>query len=95
MAESRVRDRSANGPLRVRMKNRLCLVFCNVRHTSVVGDMLVSQEAHGIFAMNQGGTADRSYSSLTEPVSVMDFFVFMNLMLLFKEEKYNYEFQRN
>jgi hypothetical protein len=57
--------------------------------------MLVSQEAHGIFAMNQGGTADRSYSSLTEPVSVMDFFVFMNLMLLFTEEKYNYEFQRN
>ena len=51
------------------------LVFCNVRHTSVAGDMLVSCKRTAQ-AVNQGGTADSVivYSSLTEVNSVRDFF---------------------
>ena len=51
------------------------LVFCNVRHTSVAGDMLVSCKRIAQ-AVNQGGTADSVfvYSSLTEVNSVRDFF---------------------
>lgn len=41
------------------------LVFCNVRHTSVARDMLVSHKSTAR-AVNQGGTADSFYSSLTE-----------------------------
>lgn len=41
--------------------NGIVQVFCNVRHTSVVGDMIVSRKAHGI-AVNQGGTADGSFA---------------------------------
>ena len=41
-------------------------------HTSVVGGISVLRQAHG-FAVNQGGTADRLYSSLTEVFSVGDF----------------------
>ena len=52
------------------------LVFCNVRHTSVAGDMLVSCKCTAQ-AVNQGGTADSIfvYSSLTEVNSVRDFFI--------------------
>ena len=80
-------NKSSNGPLRVQgtvftkaftvkgnhRMNRL--VFCNVRHTSVAGDMLVSCKRTAQ-AVNQGGTADSVfvYSSLTEVNSVRDFF---------------------
>lgn len=40
-------------------------VFCNVRHTSVARDMMVSHKRTAK-AVNQGGTADSLYSSLTE-----------------------------
>jgi len=42
-AESQVRNKLSNGPRRVQ-SNVIIFhkVFCNVRHTSVAGDMLVS-----------------------------------------------------
>ncbi len=42
--ESRIRNKLSNGPLRVQGKVRwkINLVFCNVGHTLVAGDMLVS-----------------------------------------------------
>ena len=47
-AENQVRNKLSNGPLRVQSKAILkyCRVFCNVGHTSVAGDMLVSCKAH-------------------------------------------------
>lgn len=46
--ESRVRNKSSNGPRRVQSNARESRrVFCNVRHTSVAGDMQVSRKAHG------------------------------------------------
>ncbi|MBE6824397.1 MAG: hypothetical protein E7513_03520 [Ruminococcaceae bacterium] len=49
-AESRVRYRLSNGPLRVQSNATFFLktrrVFCNVGHTSVVTDMSVSCKAH-------------------------------------------------
>ena len=33
-------------------------VFCNVWHTSVVGDMLVSRREYGSLSVKQGGTAN-------------------------------------
>ena len=41
-AESQVRNKSSNGPLRVQSNARERRVFCNVRHASEAGDMLVS-----------------------------------------------------
>ena len=41
-AESRVRNKLSNGPLRVQSNARERRVFCNVWHTSVAGDMSVS-----------------------------------------------------
>ncbi len=41
-------------------------------HALVAGDMSVSCKAHGI-AVNQGGTANKAYSSLTDIISVRDF----------------------
>ena len=55
-AESRVRNRLSNGPLRAQGKG-LTRVFCDVRHTSVAGDMKVSRKCTGQ-TVNQGGTAD-------------------------------------
>ncbi len=42
------------------------------RRTLVVGDMTVSCKRTGI-SVNQGGTADKLYSSLTECLSVRGF----------------------
>lgn len=41
-AENRMRNKLSNGPLRVQSNARRRRVFCNVWHTSVAGDMLVS-----------------------------------------------------
>ena len=41
-AESRVRNKLSNGPLRVQSNARERRVFCNVGHASEAGDMLVS-----------------------------------------------------
>ena len=56
-AESRVRYRLLNGPLRVQSNAISRRVFCNVWHTSVATDMSVSEKCIDI-SVNQGGTAD-------------------------------------
>jgi hypothetical protein len=45
-AESRIEPRLSNGPLRVQSKAGNCRVFCNVRHTSVARDMMVSYRVY-------------------------------------------------
>ncbi len=42
-AESRVKNRLSNGPLRAQSNVASYRVFCDGRHTLVVGDMMVSQ----------------------------------------------------
>ena len=42
-AESRVKNRLLNGPLRAQSNVGIYRVFCDVGHTLVAGDMLVSQ----------------------------------------------------
>ena len=57
VAESRVGHCLANGPLRAQSKENVFSQYsATCRHTSVVGDMSVSIQAH--VYVNQGGTAD-------------------------------------
>ena len=58
VAESRMRNKLANGPLRVQSNGCFPEYSATCGHTSVAGDMLVSRQAHGVTAVNQGGTAD-------------------------------------
>jgi len=39
-------------------KGSYCRVFCDVGHTSVAGDMMVSRRVRRLLLSNQGGTAD-------------------------------------
>lgn len=48
-AESQVRNKLSNGPLRVQSNARKRRVFCNAGPASEAGDMLVSCKGHGIF----------------------------------------------
>jgi len=64
-AEIRVRNRPLNGPLRVQGKCLSAEYNATCGHTSVAGNMSVFRKAHG-FAVNQGGTANKAYSSLTD-----------------------------
>ena len=41
-AENRERNKLSNGPRRAQSNVEIHRVFCDVRHTSVAGDMLVS-----------------------------------------------------
>ena len=59
------------GPLRAWGKREISSIR-DVRHTSVAGDMKVSCKSTS-HIVNQGGTADIVYSSLTD-FSVEDFF---------------------
>ncbi len=43
VAESRVKNRLSNGPLRAQSNVGTYRVFCDGRHTLVAGDMMVSQ----------------------------------------------------
>lgn len=70
-AESRVRNKLSNGPLRAQSNERegpIQSILRRVRHTLVVGDMLVScKSAPAVQQVNQGGTTDKEfYSPLTE-----------------------------
>ena len=42
-AESRVKNRLSNGPLRAQSNVGIYRVICDGRHTLVAGDMMVSQ----------------------------------------------------
>ena len=64
-AESRVRNKLPNGPLRAQSK-AFAEYSATCGHTSVAGDMLVSRRGHGVIAVNQGGTADCLYSPLRD-----------------------------
>ena len=64
MAESRVRYRLANGPRRAQSKAVLPSILRRMAYVSCRG-YTVSRKAHGIVAVNQGGTADFD-SSLAE-----------------------------
>ena len=64
-AENQARNKLSNGPLRAQSKTSV-KYSATCGHTSVAGSMLVLRQAHGVIAVNQGGTADRIYSSLTE-----------------------------
>ena len=71
VAESRGRNKSSNGPLRAQSNERegpIQSILRRVRHTLVVGDMLVScKSAPAVQQVNQGGTTDKEfYSPLTE-----------------------------
>ena len=66
-AESRVRNKLSNGPLRAQSK-AFAEYSATCGHTSVAGDMLVSRRAHGVTAVNQGGTTDRLYSPLRDRI---------------------------
>ena len=68
-AESRVRNKLSNGPLRAQSK-AVAEYSATCGHTSVAGDMLVSRRAHGAAAVNQGGTADRLDSPLRDPIGL-------------------------
>ena len=57
VAESQVRNKSSNGPLRVQSNARKRRVFCNAGPASEAGDMLVSCKST-VHAVKQGGTAD-------------------------------------
>ncbi len=74
-AESQVRNKSSNGPLRVQSNVREHRVFCNVRPASEAGDMLVSCKGTAD-AVKQGGTADKNLFVLDRlsEKSVRDFF---------------------
>lgn len=70
-AESQVRNKLSNGPLRAQSNERegsVQSILRRVRHTLVVGDMLVScKSAPAVQQVNQGGTTDKEfYSPLTE-----------------------------
>ena len=45
-ADSRVKNRLSNGPLRAQSNVGNYRVFCDGRHTLVAGDMMVSQKGH-------------------------------------------------
>ena len=75
-AESRVRNKLSNGPLRAQSK-AVAEYSATCGHTSVAGDMLVSRRAHGAAAVNQGGTADRLDSPLRDRMGLSRaFFIF-------------------
>ena len=73
VAESRAKNKSSNGPLRVQSNAIFAKYSATCGHTSVAGGMSVSRKGHG-FTVNQGGTTDNVYSSLTENISVKDFY---------------------
>ena len=82
VAESRVRSRSSNGPLRAQSNawGSRAEYSATCWHTSVAGGMMVPCEGHGLTAVNQGGTADKKfYSSLTEAIFLSGAFVFLRL----------------
>ncbi len=74
VAESQVKNKSANGPLRAQSNVPFRTEYsATYRHTLVVGDVSASHRAHGLYTVNQGGTTDNVYSSLTDNASVKDF----------------------
>jgi len=76
-AENRARNTLSNGPLRAQSK-AYAEYSATRRHASVAEGMLVPCQAHGAVAVNQGGTADKIYSSLTEEKFLSGAFCFPN-----------------
>ena len=64
-AENQVRNKSSNGPLRVQSNAHGAKYSATCWHTSVAGDMLYPAKCTEE-SVNQGGTADRVYSPLTD-----------------------------
>ncbi len=63
------------------MHMNLCRVFCNVRHTLVVRDMIVSCKVHGR-TVNQGGTADKDYLFALDRITFsVEFFCLIKLLV--------------
>ncbi len=71
-AESWVKNRLANGPLRVQSNeyigntalykgvNYVCSKYsATLRCALIIRGMIVSCKVHGVYVMNQGGTADK------------------------------------
>jgi hypothetical protein len=74
-AESRVRNKSSNGPRRVRRKCGEQSISQRRAHVSCRGYGSILQ-AHGNQTVNQGGTADKDLFVLDrEYISVRDFFL--------------------
>ena len=77
-AESRARNKLSNGPLRAQSKTSV-KYSATCGHTSVAGGMLVLRQAHGVIAVNQGGTADKCLFVLDRVyISVKDVFFFQD-----------------
>ena len=75
-AESRVRNKLSNGPLRAQSKAS-AKYSATCGHTSVAGGMLVLRKVHGVIAVNKGGTADKCLFVLGRKyISVKDVFLF-------------------
>ena len=81
VAESRVKNKLSNGPLRAQSNVLLYSAKYSVTswHALVVGDMFVSCKVHScLSAVNQGGTTDKYYSSLTDVLVCQGRFCFIS-----------------
>ena len=82
-AESRVRNKLSNGPLRAQSNGGVPKVFCDVvgsRHLPGICWYPAKCTGHTV---NQGGTADKCfYSSLTECISLSRTFLFYKTPLI-------------
>lgn len=93
-AESRVRNRSSNGPLRVQSNARLRRVFCNVlAYVSCRGYVSISLKCMVYHECRVAPRIKRIYSSLAERFGSVGDFLFsaypteIRLYLVFQEEK--------
>ncbi len=75
-AESQVRNKLSNGPLRAQSKVISPSILRREAYVSCRGYAGIPQ-AHSVTAVNQGGTADKYYSSLTELYSSVRDFLFL------------------
>ena len=68
VAESQVKNKSSNGPLRVQSKGFILSILQRVGIRQLPGICWYPAKREDVPSVNQGGTADNVYSSLTELV---------------------------
>jgi len=81
--ENQARNKLSNGPRRAQSNGFSPEYSATCRHTSVVGDMLVSCLSAQGFSVNQGGTADSVVMYLH--LFVLDRDDFLSRMFLFSK----------
>ena len=76
-AENQARNKLSNGPLRAQSKaHEQCRVFCDVEGRRYMPGICLYPAKRARWLVNQGGTADNNYSSLTEEVFCQGRFLF-------------------